>query len=82
MLRPHPQIFMPDIKEPWFFARDLEVRFETTSWLPSTIEEYLSLFAEAGPAQRTGEATPSYLLSHAAAGEIARLQPAAACESR
>jgi len=77
MLRLHPQIFMPDIKEPWFFARDLGVRFETTTWLPSTIEEYLSLFAAAEPGQRAGEATPSYLFSHAAAGEIARVQPAA-----
>src|SRR3954447_15897897 len=70
MLRRHPQIYMPEIKEPWYFARDLEVRFETTTWLPSTLEEYLSLFADAAPDQRKGEATPSYLLSRTAAESI------------
>jgi hypothetical protein len=77
MLRRHPEIYMPELKEPWFFARDLEARIETTSWLPGTLEEYVSLFAEAKSGQRTGEATPSYLLSRTAAGEIARVQPEA-----
>src|SRR3954471_10467604 len=62
MLRRHPQIYMPAMKEPWFFARDMSVRFETTMWLPSTLEEYLSLFMAARPGQRIGEATPSYLV--------------------
>jgi hypothetical protein len=75
MLRVHPQIYMPDLKETWFFARDLEVRFQTSSWLPRTLEEYLSLFAAAGAGQRAGEATPSYLLSRTAAASIAELQP-------
>jgi hypothetical protein len=75
MLRLHPQIYMPDIKEPWFFARDLSLRFPTATWLPTTLEEYLSLFAGASPEQRTGEATPSYLLSRTAAASIADLQP-------
>lgn len=75
MLRFHPQIYMPDIKEPWFFARDLSLRFPTASWLPTTLDEYLSLFAAASPEQRTGEATPSYLLSRTAAASIADLQP-------
>ena len=27
MLRRHPEIFMPDAKEPWFFASDMRPRF-------------------------------------------------------
>jgi hypothetical protein len=75
MLKLHPEIYMPDIKEPWFFARDLRVRFEPSSPLPETLEDYLSLFAGATDGQRIGEATPSYLMSHSAASEIAQLQP-------
>jgi len=75
MLRSHPQIYMSDVKEPWFFARDLGVRFQPSSPLPETLEEYLSLFAAARPEQRVGEATPSYLVSRTAAASIADLQP-------
>ena len=75
MLRSHPQIYMPDVKEPWFFARDLGVRFQPASPLPETLDQYLSLFAAARPEQRVGEATPSYLVSRTAAASIADLQP-------
>jgi len=77
MLRAHPQIYMPDLKEPWFLARDLQVGAEHLSGLPQTLEQYLALFSAATPEQRIGEATPSYLLSHAAPMEIAKLQPRA-----
>ena len=83
MLRGHPQIFMPDIKEPRFFASDLltpedgrtlaELRELTP--LPATLDEYLSLFDAAKPDQRAGEATPLYLLSSVAASAIAEVQP-------
>jgi hypothetical protein len=75
MLRRHPQIFMPELKEPWFFASDLPARFPATTPLPQTFDEYLSLFADATSGQRIGEATPSYLMSHAAAANIAQAQP-------
>src|SRR5438876_879559 len=77
MLRRHPQIYMPDVKEPWFFARDLPVRFQPSDPLPETLEEYQSLFDAAMPEQRVGEATPSYLMSRAAASAIADVQPQA-----
>jgi hypothetical protein len=79
MLRRHPQIYMPELKEPKFFATDLPARLEppTTRVLPATLDEYLSLFEQARPDQRTGEASPSYLRSHAAAEQIALVQPAA-----
>jgi hypothetical protein len=75
MLRRHPQIFMPDLKEPWFLAGDPRVLFQPSSPLPKTLEEYLSLFAAARSDQRLGEATPSYLMSPTAAATIAELQP-------
>jgi hypothetical protein len=78
ILRQHPQIFMPDRKEPRFFAPDLrDPALRTTGRLPRTLEEYLSLFAEAGADQRAGEASPQYIRSARAARLIAEIQPQA-----
>ncbi len=79
MLSQHPEVFMSDIKEPRFLAADMRPRFTPPRGrrLPETLDEYLSLFSAAAPGQRAGEASPSYLFSHTAAGEIARLQPGA-----
>jgi hypothetical protein len=78
MLSEHPRIFMPrEVKEPWFFGRELRPRSPQagTRSRPNTLEQYLSLFAEAAPGQLIGEASPQYLRSRLAAGEIARLRP-------
>jgi hypothetical protein len=75
MLRSHPQIFMPDLKEPLFFARELHPDLQPGDPQPDTLEEYLGLFAAAEPGQRTGEASPSYLRSRSAAARIAQLAP-------
>ncbi len=77
MLRRHPQIYMPDLKEPWFFVPELRARAQPGRYgkRPDTLEEYLALFDPAGPEQRVGEATPSYLRSRTAAARIADLQP-------
>ena len=46
MLRRHPQIFMPALKEPAYFATDLRSRFQrkASGQLPVTLAQYLSLF--------------------------------------
>jgi Sulfotransferase family len=77
MLRRHPQIFMPELKEPRFLASDMYFRTGGTeaSPLPDTLEEYLALFADASPGQRAGEASPLYLASELAAERIAELRP-------
>jgi Sulfotransferase family len=77
MLRRHPQIFMPEVKEPRFMASDLRalVPPPPASTLPRTLEEYLSLFDPAREDQLAGEASPSYLRSRTAARDIAELQP-------
>jgi hypothetical protein len=75
MLREHPQIYMPELKEPWFLASDMRPRFQPPRSAPplETLDEYLALFSAAAPEQRAGEASSSYLLSHTAAGAIAEL---------
>jgi len=77
MLRAHPQVFMPDLKEIWFHSPELRTRAigRASNRRPETLEQYLSLFAAATPQQRIGEATPSYLISHEAARSIAELRP-------
>jgi hypothetical protein len=88
MLRRHPQIYMPEMKEPEFFGRDLARRREATDGSagsrktfaasrPRNIDEYVALFAPAASEQQAGEASPSYLSSSSAAAQIAEVQPAA-----
>ncbi|HTA05930.1 MAG TPA: sulfotransferase [Solirubrobacteraceae bacterium] len=75
MLRSHPDIYMPDLKETLFFARELHPGLRPQDPQPDTLEEYLSLFASARADQRAGEASPSYLRSREAAARIAAVQP-------
>jgi hypothetical protein len=86
MLRRHPQIYMPEMKEPEFFGRAHSGRREAVpasrqhtptfgETRPQTYAEYVSLFTAATPDQRVGEASPSYLRSLTAASEIAAVQP-------
>jgi hypothetical protein len=87
MLRRHPQIYMPDYKEgagkePWYFSRDNphpqtsgERSIAFTGRRAMTADEYLSLFTDARPGQRVGEASTSYLWSTSAAQRIAQARP-------
>jgi hypothetical protein len=79
MLREHPAIFMPDLKEPEFLASDMRRRFRPpmSGALPATLGDYLALFAGAREDQVTGEATALYLSSRTAALSIAQLNPRA-----
>ncbi|HLM86871.1 MAG TPA: sulfotransferase [Solirubrobacteraceae bacterium] len=86
MLRHHPQIFMPNMKEPEFFGREHSRAGEDqpdagqrpmtyAQTRPQTLAQYLALFAPAEAQQRAGEASPSYLRSSTAAAEIAAVAP-------
>jgi hypothetical protein len=79
ILRQHPQLYMPELKEPVFMASDLiaGVRRATVRARPKTLEEYLSLFAAAEPPQHAGEASSLYLWSRDAAANIVKLEPGA-----
>jgi hypothetical protein len=74
MLRRHPQIFMPEMKEPIFFAPELP-RQAHRYRAPETLEDYLALFAPAAPGQLVGEGSASYLRSPQAAERIAAARP-------
>jgi hypothetical protein len=78
MLRPHPQIFLSEYKEPRFFAPELRppLKRETPD-RPQTLESYLALFAGADPGQLIGDTSPQYIRSPTAAARIAALQPGA-----
>lgn len=70
-LRRHPQIFMPEHKEPLYFGADL-----TPAGHGRLSEsEYLALFRGARPGQRVGEASTWYLFSSRAADEIHSFSP-------
>jgi hypothetical protein len=82
MLSGHPQIYMPQNKEPRYFASDqrsrfLEERPEELRHPLHTLEGYLALFADAREDQRAGEASSTYLMSQVAASEIAKVAPQA-----
>jgi hypothetical protein len=85
MLRRHPQIYMPSVKEPMFFARNpnppagagAEQALQRTGRRTETLEDYLSLFTAARADQRVGEASTFYLWSERAPGRIAAAQPGA-----
>ena len=70
-LRPHPNIFMPEVKEPHFFASDLGGYREIQS-----LEEYAGLFAEVSQRHlRVGEASVYYLRSSTALPNIRAFNP-------
>jgi len=77
MLRVHPQIFLPALKEPRYLASDMRSRFRYAREPrhPETMDEYLALFDDASTGQRVGEASATYLWSHTAAERIAELRP-------
>jgi hypothetical protein len=79
MLKRHPEIFMCEEKEPWYFSTELRLRPPPRKpfAIPESLEQYLSLFAAAGPRQRAGEASTTYLWSRVAAGLIAEACPEA-----
>jgi hypothetical protein len=74
-LRAHPEIFMPDLKEPRFFGYEGEG--SRTKFPIRTLAEYEALFAGVTTETAIGEATPHYLVYPQAAGRIRDLLPQA-----
>lgn len=63
-LNEHPEVFMPDLKEPHFFNYLGCSKSPHPGRLPWTIEDYEALFKSARPEQKLGEASASYLHFH------------------
>jgi hypothetical protein len=83
MLRRHPEIYMSDVKEPQYFARNRQAftggasSFEQTGRFSLTFEQYLDLFTTARSDQLIGDASTFHLWSPIAPAGIAEAQPAA-----
>lgn len=65
-LRRQPGIFVPDLKEPHFFAKDIPIRRRLDA------AQYLALFEEAPASSLRGEVSVWYLYSQQAAAAIQR----------
>ncbi len=78
MLRQHPQIYLPDRKEPRFFVEEMSLRDPPRpGGTPQTLDEYLAWFEDAAPEQQIGDASPWYLWSRTAARRIVKVCPEA-----
>lgn len=69
-LRQHPEVFLPDAKEPHYFGSDLTWRHRL---VPR--EAYASLYADVPDNQLAGDMSVFYLMSHDAAREIHEVRP-------
>jgi hypothetical protein len=68
-LRQHPDVFMPEDKEPWYFC-NLREPAPNSAKRYSDLDAYLTLFADAGDRRAIGEASVSYLTSPGTAERI------------
>ena len=77
MLRRHPDIFMPDYKEPRYFLSDLPSLYieRKGGAAPLTVEDYLDAVRPGEPGQLLGEASTAYIWSKTSAELIAAARP-------
>lgn len=82
MLRAHPRVYLPAIKETQFLARDLDAgtprsgrRSGAPQLRPETLDAYLALFEDVPKDLLAGEISTAYLRTPATAGRIAALAP-------
>jgi hypothetical protein len=82
-LKGHPEIYMPSLKELYFFDGDLWEKRRERPWAQlnggrePSLEQYLGCFSAAAGQTGIGEATPSYLRSLRAPAEIKAFSPGA-----
>lgn len=82
-LRQHPDVYMPSVKEPNFFAyegKSLACKGPGADYINNSItelESYRALFSHARPGALKGEASPLYLFEPDAPANIARHIPKA-----
>jgi hypothetical protein len=78
-LKKHPQVFMPEIKEPGFFAENLKPVPHKLAKLycPGALAEYQRLYEGSSGYVAVGDASPSYLWDEDAARKIQAVCPEA-----
>ena len=76
-LRSHPDVFVPELKEPNFFAFVDAPDPSNPAYQRAVRDEaaYTALFASAGAAKAVGEVSPEYLANPAAPAAMARRLP-------
>lgn len=70
-LKPHPEVFLPKVKEPHYYCTDFPGYRRMT-----TDREYESIFARSRPGQKLGEASVFYLYSKDAIRNMIQEHPA------
>ncbi len=77
-LRQHPQIFIPELKEPHFFCSDLAFRRNFArgpEWFRPTPSQYRSFYSSVRGEERSGDASVLYLYSRDAPVKIKEFCP-------
>lgn len=70
-LQEHPDVFLPRIKEPGYFAPDVPGTKQRQRFAyPADEARYLALFTPAGAVTRIAESSTNYLMSHGAPERI------------
>jgi hypothetical protein len=76
-LKKHPQVFLPEVKEPHFFTTGpAPAHLELATYVGNQ-EKYQRLFRDAQGYPAIGDASPSYLWDEKAAGRIHEVSPCA-----
>jgi len=68
-LKQHPQVFMPEELEPYYFAR-LDIPKDFTREIIKDKKKYLELFSKSGKKMAIGESSPVYLYCPHSASDI------------
>ena len=69
-LNDHPDIFIPELNEPYYYCKFDVPKFFKRSSMITDKKKYLNLFKKATHEKAIGEATPVYLQCPSAAKEI------------
>jgi hypothetical protein len=75
LLKKHPQVFLPDIKEPHFFADITPPPEARDELFPGDVKGYQRLYREARGYAAIGDASPGYLWDQGASRRIHEVSP-------
>src|SRR5581483_12072093 len=76
-LKRHPQVFLPKVKEPYFFNCPRTLNVSDSGVISSDLREYQNLYRPGRGFNAIDDATPNYLVSPPAAPQIHQICPQA-----